>query len=377
VSLTITEGGYLIDPVTGEFQADHPSIQPDLQPGAEPRTAFGLVTAALAARRDQGIAPFTVLSCDNVPGNGDVAACSFVGYARLRDPDLARWIEETVAFPNSMVDRITPVTTDADRADLAERYGIEDGWPVITEQFTQWVVEDRFPSGRPAWEEVGVQMVADVEPYELMKLRLLNAGHQVICYVGALAGLTYGYEVCRDPAFRAFLEGYFVNEGVPAVPPVPGIDLEAYRRTLLERFSNPHMADTLARLCAETSDRIPKFLLPVIRHNLSHGGPIERSVLVIAAWARYAEGVDDAGRPLDVIDPLREQIAAAVNRQHEDPTAFLQLRGIFGDLVDEPRFTSAYVRALEALHAHGARRTVEALVAQQRGKDAHPAGGAS
>lgn len=359
VSLTITEGGYLIDPVTGEFDVDHPSIQPDLQPGSEPVTAFGLITAALALRRSRGIAPFTVMSCDNVPGNGDVARRAVVSFARLLDPAQADWIEQTVAFPNSMVDRITPVTTDADRDALAEQFGVEDAWPVVCEPFTQWVLEDQFPTGRPAWQEVGVQLVHDVAPYELMKLRMLNAGHQVVCYLGALAGFGYCHEVCQDPTFRAFLNTFMATEAAPTLPQVPGVDLDDYRRTLVERFSNPYVRDTLARLCAETSDRIPKFLLPLVRHNLAHGGPIEQSALVIAAWARYAEGVDDAGHPIEVVDPLRDQLMAAAARQREEPTAFLAQREIFGDLVDDTRFTKAYLRALASLHTVGALATVE------------------
>jgi mannitol 2-dehydrogenase len=360
VSLTITEGGYLIDPVTGEFDVGHRSIQPDLQPGAEPRTAFGLITAALALRRSQGIAPFTVMSCDNVPGNGDVARRALVSFARLLDPAQAEWIAESVAFPSSMVDRITPGTTDADRDVLAEQFGVHDAWPVVCEPFTQWVLEDNFPTGRPAWEEVGVQLVRDVVPYELMKLRMLNAGHQVVGYLGALAGFGYCHEVCQDPIFRGFLSDFMATEAAPTLPPVPGVDLSDYRRTLIERFSNPYIGDTLARLCAETSDRIPKFLLPSVRHNLVHDGPIECSALVIAAWARYAEGGDDAGRQIEVVDPLREQLMAAAARQHEEPTAFLAQRAVFGDLVDNARFTCAYVRALDSLHTVGARATVEA-----------------
>ena len=360
VSLTITEGGYLIDSVTGEFDVDHPSIQPDLQPGAEPETALGLIMAALALRRSRGIAPFTVMSCDNVPGNGDVARLAVASFARLLDPDQADWIEQAVAFPNSMVDRITPGTTDADRAALAEQFGVQDAWSVVCEPFTQWVLEDHFPTGRPAWQEVGVQLVQDVAPYELMKLRMLNAGHQVVCFLGALAGFGYCHEACQDPTFRAFLNTFMATEAVPTLPRVPGVDLDEYRRTLVERFSNPYVRDTLVRLCADTSDRIPKFLLPSVRHNLAHGGPIERSALVIAAWARYAEGVDDAGHSIEVVDPLREQLMAAAARQRDEPTAFLAQREIFGDLVDDPRFTDAYLRALVSLHTMGALATVDA-----------------
>ena len=360
VSLTITEGGYLIDPVTGEFDVDHPSIQPDLQPGSEPETAFGLITAALSLRRSRGIAPFTVMSCDNVPGNGGVARRALVSFARLLDPAHADWIAESVAFPNSMVDRITPGTTDADRAALADQFGVQDAWPVVCEPFTQWVLEDHFPTGRPAWGEVGVQLVHDVAPYELMKLRMLNAGHQVVGYLGALAGFVYCHEVCQDPTFRAFLSTFMATEAAPTLPPVPGVDLDEYRRTLIDRFSNPYVRDTLVRLCAETSDRIPKFLLPSVQHNLAHGGPIEHSALVIAAWARYAEGVDDAGHPIEVVDPLREPLMAAAARQREEPTAFLAQREIFGDLVDDARFTEVYLRALASLHTVGALAAVAA-----------------
>lgn len=362
VSLTITEGGYLIDPATGEFDVGHPSIQPDLQPGAEPATAFGLVTAALALRRRRGVAPFTVMSCDNVPGNGDVARRAVVSFARLLDPDQADWIEATVAFPNSMVDRITPVTTDADRAALADQFGVQDRWPVVCEPFAQWVLEDNFPTGRPAWQDVGVQLVQDVAPYELMKLRMLNAGHQVVCYLGALAGFSYCHEVCQDPTFRALLDAFMLSEAAPTLAPVPGVDLDDYRRTLIERFANPCVRDTLARLCADTSDRIPKFLLPSVRDNLAHAGSIEVSALVLAAWARYAEGVDDAGHPIEVVDPLREQLMAAARRQREEPAAFLALREVFGDLVDDPRLRQAYLRALASLHSVGARATVDACV---------------
>jgi mannitol 2-dehydrogenase len=231
---------------------------------------------------------------------------------------------------------------------------------VVCEPFTQWVLKDHFPTGRPAWQEVGVQLVNDVAPYELMKLRMLNAGHQVIGYLGALAGFGYCHEVCQDPTFRAFLDTFMATEAAPTLPPVPAVDLDGYRRTLVERFSNPYVRDTLARLCAETSDRIPKFLLPSVRHNLAHGGPIEQSALVIAAWARYAEGVDDAGHPIEVVDPLRDALMTAAARQREEPAAFLAQREIFGDLVDNTRFTQAYLRALASLHALGARRTVEA-----------------
>ncbi len=361
VSLTITEGGYLVNQVTGEFDAADPSIQADLEPGAVPSTAFGFVAAALARRRTEGTAPFTVLSCDNIPGNGEVARRMMTAFARLKDAGLADWMEREVAFPNSMVDRITPVTSSEDIELLASDFGLVDGWPVVCEPFTQWVVQDSFVSGRPSLEDVGVQVVDDVEPYELMKLRLLNASHQAIAYLGYLAGYRYAHEVCTDPAFVDFVLGYMEHEGSPTLPEVPGVDLDAYRRQLVERFANPEVRDTLARLGAESSDRIPKWLVPVIVHNLRHGGEVRRSALVVAAWARYAEGTDEQGAPIEVVDRIKDRVMAAAAGQREDPLAFLRDRDLFGDLVDDERFTSAYTDALESLHRRGAAATVASV----------------
>ncbi|MFE6971334.1 mannitol dehydrogenase family protein [Isoptericola sp. NPDC057653] len=362
VSLTVTEGGYNVNPVTGEFDADDPAVRADLEPGAVPATTFGLVTEALRRRRERGVPPFTVQSCDNIPGNGDVARRMFTAFARLKDPGLAAWIEEDVPFPSSMVDRITPVTTDGDRAMVAERFGVDDAWPVVAEPFAQWVVEDRFAAGRPPYEKVGAQLVDDVEPYELMKLRLLNVSHQALCYLGYLAGHRYAHEVCADETFVRFLRGYMAHEGAPTLLPVPGVDLAEYQATLIERFANPHVRDTLARLCAESSDRIPTWLVPVIRQNLASGGEVHRSAAVVAAWARYDEAVDEQGEPIVVVDRLADRLMAAAARQHDDPLAFVRDHELFGDLASEPRFVEAYTAALDSLHARGARATVEGLV---------------
>ena len=362
VSLTVTEGGYNIDPVTGEFDVRNVNITDDLRPRAVPGTVFGLVVEALARRRDRGSPPFTVLSCDNIRGNGDVARRTFAAFARARCEELGAWVEREVCFPNSMVDRITPVTTDEDRAVVAKQFGIEDGWPVVCEPFTQWVLEDSFGGDeRPPLEDAGVQLVQDVEPYELMKLRLLNGSHQAMCYLGYLCGHRYVHEVCHDPLFVRFLLGYMDGEATPTLPPVPGVDLPAYKATLLERFANPEIRDTLTRLCADSSERIPKWVLPVVRHRLASGGGIERAALVVAGWARYAEGVDEQGAPIEVVDRRRDVLMAAASRQHEDPTAFLAVREVFGDLMDDERFVAAYTSSLRSLHARGARATLEDL----------------
>jgi mannitol 2-dehydrogenase len=302
------------------------------------------------------------MSCDNIQGNGDVARRSFVAFARLREPKLADWIDQEVRFPNCMVDRITPVTTEEDIAEVGRRFGIDDRWPVVCEPFTQWVLEDRFTLGRPPLEDAGVQLVDDVEPYELMKLRLLNASHQALCYFGYLAGYRLVHEVCQDRLFAGFLLDYMDVEATPTLKPVPGIDLAEYKHNLIDRFSNAAVRDTVARLCAESSDRIPKWLLPVIRHNLATGGEIHRSAAVVASWARYAEGVDEQGAPIAVVDALRDTLMANARRQRQDPLAFVSNRQVFGDLVDDERFVSAYRWALAALHREGARATLEQLV---------------
>jgi mannitol 2-dehydrogenase len=364
VSLTVTEGGYNFHPVTGEFDDTNPAVQADLAPGAVPATTFGLITEALVRRRSRGIEPFTVMSCDNIQGNGHVAHEVFAAFARLRDPALGEWVEANVRFPNSMVDRITPVTMDEDRQQVSERFGVEDAWPVVCEPFTQWALEDKFSYGRPPLEYVGVQVVPDVVPYELMKLRLLNASHQALCYFGYLAGYRLVHEVAQDRLFANFLLDYMNREATPTLAPVPGIDLDAYKLELIERFSNEAVRDTVARLCAESSDRIPKWLLPVIRENLAADRDVTLSAAVVASWARYAEGIDEHGEPIKVVDRLADTLQRIAAQQREDSLAFVNNRELFGDLITEPRFTGPYLNALDSLHTRGARITLEALAAR-------------
>jgi mannitol 2-dehydrogenase len=358
VSLTITEGGY--PDVTGDLDVNQ-DIVADLAPGAVPHTVFGLVTEALERRRTDGAPGFTIVSCDNITGNGGIARRSFTGFAALKNPELSRWMDDSVEFPNSMVDRITPVTTDADRVELSDRFDVQDAWPVVAEPFTQWVLEDRFVDGRPPLEDVGVQFVDDVQPYELMKLRLLNASHQVLSYLGYLAGYRYVHEVCQDPAFERLLMRYMAREATPTLPAVPGIDLEDYRQTLVARFANPHVGDSLARNCTDGSDRIAKFVLPVIRHQLAHSGDISVAITAVAGWARYLEGTDEQDRPIEVVDRRSEQLAPLAALQRTEPEALLHVGDVFGDLGEHPQFVAAFRAALASLHDHGARATVNAL----------------
>lgn len=401
VSLTVTEGGYNYNPTTGEFQHETTAVAADLAadfstmedeghrggtqhddartgpagpgarvpgPAAQPQTMFGYVVEALRRRRAAGIPPFTVMSCDNVQGNGDLARRMILAYARGKDElvhatALAGWIEEQVAFPNCMVDRITPVTSDEDRQMVAREYGVEDAWPVVSEDFIQWVLEDRFPAGRPAFEQVGVQMVEDVEPYELMKLRLLNCSHQAIAYFGLLLGHTYAHEAAADehlgPVTRHL---YMDGEGTPTVPDVPGIDLDGYKDELMERFSNQHVRDTLARLAAESSDRIPTWMVPVIRENLRNGRDVSVCAAIVASWARYAEGTGENGEQWSVVDRLQDRVMAAAGKHDDDILAFLRDEELFGDLVEQAAFTEPYRAALETLRAHGARALLREML---------------
>jgi len=228
-----------------------------------------------------------------------------------------------------MVDRITPVTTDEDRTELARRFGVEDQWPVVCEPFTQWVLEDEFGLGRPPLEDAGVQVVEDVEPYELMKLRLLNASHQALAYFGYLAGYRLVHDAAQDPLFASFLRAYMDHEGTPTLAPVPGVDLDEYKSTLIARFSNPAVRDTLTRLAFDGSERITKWVLPVIRENLARGGDVHRAAAVVASWARYCEGVDEEGRPIEIQDSRRDRLVANARRQRDDPLAFLAERELF------------------------------------------------
>ncbi len=363
VTLTITEGGYNIDYQTGRFNVDHPAIQDDARNPTTPKTVFGYLCEALDRRRQAGVAPFTVLSCDNLQGNGHVAKTAVTSFARLRDAALASWIEANVAFPNSMVDRITPQTTDADRELVMQEFGVADAWPVMTEPFKQWVVEDTFCNGRPPLEHVGVQFVADVHPYEIMKLRLLNASHQAMGYLGYLVGYRYIHEVMGDGDFQAFIRRMMDEEVTPLLPPVPGIDLAQYKATLLERFANPKIRDQVTRICTDGSDRMPKFLLPSLLDALADGRPHRFLTLAVAGWFRYLRGQDEQGQPIPLADPRADELRARANAGQADPRPLLGLREIFGSLGDNASFVEELGAALQELDAHGAKASLRASLA--------------
>lgn len=355
VTLTITEAGYYYLEGSGEFDFNHPTIQSDLQHPESPVGIFGFLSAALNRRRHQGLAPFTVLSCDNLQGNGAIAQKMLLAFAKLYDPSLGDWIAENVAFPNSMVDRITPVTTDLEKTMVAEQFKIIDAVPVVAEPFLQWVIEDSFCAGRPDWETVGVQMTNNVHPYELMKIRLLNASHVLIGYLGLLVGYRYVHEVIADAIFREAVVA-LMEEVTATLQPVPGIDLSHYKSTLIQRFANPKIQDQLPRLCLNGSAKLPKFILGSIRDQLDRGGAIDYLSLAIASWCLYLKGRDEQGQTILIEDPLADLLQQQSRLGKLDPIPLLNISEVFGDdLAHSPHFVSTVTRELAELNEIGVR----------------------
>lgn len=351
VSLTITEGGYNIN-AAGVFDFDNPDIKHDLAYPESPKTVFGFLTAALKKRWEEKIPAFTVLSCDNVEHNGDVARNVLLTFAEKQNPNLARWIAEKVSFPNSMVDRITPVTTQKDIEFLSERFNLQDEWPVTCEPFIQWVIEDKFSNGRPTFEKVGAQFVPDVTPYEKMKLRLLNAGHSVLGITGAIYGHLTINACMEDSVFSTFMRRFMDMEATPVLDEVEGIDLKKYKDTLEERFSNPNIKDSVSRICSESSAKLPKFLIPTLKENLLNGGSIKYATFVIAAWCYYSDKqVNQNNEPLEIMDAMRDQLHKSAKNTTNDVFSFLKLNEIFGDLINNKLFTNMYSQMVKQIYA--------------------------
>jgi fructuronate reductase len=365
VSLTVTEKGYCRDPATGLLDEGHPDIRHDLTEPAEPRTAPGFLVEALCRRREAGTPPFTVLCCDNLPANGHAVQRITVRLAALRDRGLGDWISNEVAFPSTMVDRIVPATTDSDRCRVAAVLGVEDAWPVVCEPFTQWVIEDRFPTGRPGWERAGATFTDDVAPFELMKLRMLNGAHSALAYLGYLAGHETIAEASSDPIFAAFVERLW-GEIRPSVPAPRGADLEDYATRLLDRFRNTALRHRTWQIAMDGSQKLPQRLLGPIRDALAAGRPFPCLALTIAGWMRYVAGVDEQGRPIDVRDPLLPALRQACAPGLGDPRALasslLRVEAVFGrDLPQQDRFRQPIEGALADLVRNGSRVTVAVL----------------
>ncbi|POF28386.1 mannitol dehydrogenase family protein [Roseibium marinum] len=362
VSMTITEGGYYVDANTGGFDSGHPEIQADLENPDHPRTVFGVLVAALMKRRAAGVAPFTVMSCDNLPENGHMAKQAVVGFARALSADAADWIAEHVAFPNGMVDCITPATGDRERNLVRDTFGIEDAAPVVCEPFRQWVLEDNFPTGRPALEKVGVEFVRDVAPYELMKLRILNGGHAAIAYPSALLGHYFVHDAMADPLIRDFLRKLEEDEILPTVPEIPGVSFDDYLTTITERFSNPAVGDTIPRLCLDGSNRQPKFILPTIQDRLDRGLPIKGLALETALWCRYCLGTDEAGNAIRLEDDNAGKLSAWAASVYDTSSGEFEMPDLLGNLACEPAFFQAFREAARTIATLGVTETLKAYL---------------
>jgi mannitol 2-dehydrogenase len=349
LSLTVTEAGYT-EPAAGE------------------RTSFDRIAAALAVRRDRGAGPLTILSCDNLPGNGAAARAATLAAAARVDDRLPDWVREHCSFPNSMVDRITPQTTDADRAWLRDRAGVSDRWPVVAEPFRQWVVEDEFAAGRPPFEDAGALFTDRVGDWELYKLRLLNAGHSSMAYLCALAGITYVHEAMAVPAVNRFLDDLLHHEAVPTLAAIPGHPRQDYVASVFERFANGGVRDQIARLCIDGSAKFPTFLIPTVLAQLEQGGPIGRAATALAGWARYLGVVEPAGQAPDADAEMARRHAA---RALADPPAFLEYDAVFPPaLRTSARFRAAFADAYRRIAEAGA------VAAMEQRADREPAGDA-
>jgi fructuronate reductase len=363
VSLTVTEKGYCHDPATGELNEQHPDIIHDLSHPETPRSAPGFLVEALRARKARGLSPFTVLCCDNLPENGRTVAKVVTRLAQLRNAELGRYVAENVAFPATMVDRIVPATTDADRARIAAATGLEDSWPVVTEAYNNWVIEDNFPQGRPAWDAT---FVADIKPFELMKLRLLNGAHSSMAYLGYLAGHETIADCMRDEALSAFVAHLMNAEVTPTLMVPPGADIESYKQALLRRFRNPGLRHRTWQIAMDGSQKLPQRLLGTIRDRLKTGQPFDALALGVAAWMVYVTGVDEKGNAIDVRDPLRDVLRAKADAAGRDAAklapALFSVVEIFGrDLPADAAFTAAVTRSLDSMFSTGSRRTYEAF----------------
>jgi mannitol 2-dehydrogenase len=362
VALTVTEGGYYIDPATGGFDHDHADIVHDAAQPQTPRTAFGAMIEALRQRRAAGHGPFTCQSCDNLQGNGDMLRQTMVSLAGHSDPELADWITQHCSFPNSMVDCIVPATGPAEIA-LAQSFGIDDAAPVTHENFRQWVIEDAFCAGRPGWEAVGATISRDVHAFEAMKIRILNGGHQVIAAPADTLGLVTIAQAMAHSGIRNLLRKVILDEIAPHVAAVPGYTPEAYLELVCSRFSNPEIRDTTRRVAFDGSSRQPGFIVPTIREGLAKGTPVTGLALVSATWARYCTGIREDGTAIEPNDPYWGDVNNAAEAAKADPLAWLEQRHIYGDLSDHPAFAQAFADALTAIHSDGLEAAIEAYLA--------------
>ena len=355
VSLTVTENGYCRNAATRTLDREHPSIVYDLAHPEQPRSPVGILVEAYRRRMARHACAFAALSCDNIQHNGVVLRDAVLALAGWRDQAVADWIAANASFPCTMVDRITPVTTPAQVEDFSTRFEVVDRWPIFCERFRQWVIEDDFVAGRPAWEEVGARFVADVTPYEFMKLRLLNASHLAIAGLGRLMGFRYIDETIREPSLRSYMRALMDRETGPTLRLVPGVDLDEYKRQLIERFGNVAIKDTVDRVNA---DAPVSYLLDPIRDRLAAGAKVDLLALALAAWMRRVRGVDETGNRISVVHPMADLLRERASAGGPDPLPLLSIRKLFGDLIDSGAFVATLKAWLTSLHANGAAATL-------------------
>ena len=366
VSMTITESGYYIDAATGKFEANHPEMIRDAKSPDTPASLFGVLVKALKSRRNAGIEPFTILSCDNLPGNGNLTRQTVVGLARLSDPELADWIAASVSFPNSMVDRIVPATTDRERQLVKDNFGIIDEHPIVCEPFRQWVIEDNFPSGRPHLEKVGVEFVTDVSGYELMKLRILNAAHASMCYPALLLGHHFVHDAMADSDILQWIKTLLSREAIPTLKPLPAVDYRQYLDQVLERFSNTEIGDTMLRIAEEGSERQPKFILPAVIDALDAGKSVDGFALEIALWCRYCLAEDEQGQLITVKDLKATELFQFSEASKTRSDAFLDNVDVFGSLGQNALFSEPFCYWLRYIHRLGVRAAIRKYVAKEK-----------
>jgi mannitol-1-phosphate/altronate dehydrogenase len=359
ISMTVTEKGYCNTP-TGDLDTEDKLIKQDLLRGALPVTMLGYLFAIAEKRMSNAGEPFTVMSCDNLPGNGTFTQRLLLQFTELKNPKVARWIHENVSFPNSMVDRITPATTDALQPFIAKKFGIIDNCPVMSEAFIQWVLEDKFIAGRPELEKVGVQFVPSVKPYEVLKTRMLNGAHSALSYVSYLMNYRNVDVAMRDPLIYEYLKCYMDEDITPTIPDLPGIDIEEYKVTLRKRFSNPAVSDQIQRIAMDGSTKIKMFIVPPLAQKLNEGGSIRWMVFALAAWCKYLSGVDEAGHTIEIIDPLQDELVGHV----PDASSLLSKHEIFGsEVAKNKRLLTELDTLLRSINNIGTKKTLQKLLA--------------
>ena len=359
ISLTIAEDGYHLNEITGEFNQDHPAVAEDNKNPFYPKTVFGYLTQAFKLRKLRGITGCTILSCDNIKSNGTTMQQSFFNYVKNIEPDLLPWLKENTRFPNTMVDRITPITQPADIDALKQDFLIEDQWPVVCESFSNWIIEDRFLHERPQWEKVGVQFVENVEPYENMKLQLLNAGHSILGILGTLHGYKTVHESANDEDFMCFLKGFIDEEVMPVLDSIETLSIEAYKTTLITRFKNPYINDSLSRICNESSAKIPAFILPTVKKQLQKDQIVNRAAFVIAAWCKYNDGVDDQGNTYNISDSMSNKLIRMATLSHQNPIKFLEIESVFSNLKTNSIFTEKYIMYYKAIKTQNIKECIK------------------